>query len=661
MHAATLAWIYSEDTELRSKLDAAVGGLIATQESDGYLGTYTADRRFGLYEDADWDVWSHKYCLIGLLAYHRATGSPEALTTARRAADLLLATFGDAPGQRSILAAGTHVGMAATSVLEPIVGLYQSTADRRYLEFARYIVRAWDEDGGPRVLSTLLDTGRVGDVGNGKAYEMLSNILGLVELARATGDSEALRAAERAWHDVAEHHLYATGTTSFGEHFHHHDELPDSRSVSMGETCVTVTWLQLTAALLAVTGEGQYAEEYERTVLNHLSAAQRPDGSGWCYYSPLDGEREYGSGVSCCISSGPRGMALAPTWVLASDQRHGALVVPWYQSASARLDLGGVPVRVDLTTGSPLRGGARLSFAMERPATFPVRLRVPRWADGFSAGGQVPDGAADGWLTIPARRYAPGESIEVFFGCRPRVVQGSGWNAGRLMLAWGPLVLAYRPRAEVPPAFDTLGDAEPNGDLFDGAPVVTAQVRNRLVEGGGFDAEFRPFATLGADGGRCRVWLAGSEPTLPLSAFHGARQAPATGELADYDDFSFASTERGEGEHAFELVADEPVTFSRVRFVHGRSLVHGGWFDSSIARPVIQVRSAEGAEWRTVARLAGYPATTASDDGGLRAGCSFDVEIPPATAVGLRVVGVGSYGEYPPGRFVTCAGIQAYA
>ena len=60
--------------------------------------------------------------------------------------DLLIATF---PAKKSILAAGTHVGMAATSVLEPIVLLYRFTGDERYLDFARYIVKSWDEPNGP--------------------------------------------------------------------------------------------------------------------------------------------------------------------------------------------------------------------------------------------------------------------------------------------------------------------------------------------------------------------------------------------------------------------------------------------------------------------------------------------------------------------------------
>jgi len=659
IHAATLAWQYGGDPDLRAKLDAVAADLIATQEADGYLGTYVPGMRFGLYEGADWDVWTHKYCLIGLLAYHEATGDQDAIEAARRVGDLLIATFGDGPDQRAIVAAGTHMGMAATSVLEPTVGLFRLTGDPRYLDFARYIVASWDGDGGPRVLSTLLHSGRVFEVGNGKAYEMLSNIVGLADLARVTGESEPLIAAQRAWRDVVDHHLYVTGSASFGEHFHHQDELPDATSVNVGETCVTVTWLQLTQRLLAMTGEAQYAEEFERTVMNHLSAAQLPDGSGWCYYTPLDGAREFGSGVSCCISSGPRGMALAPWWLLAADAAGETLVVSWYTDARASVTLGGEPIDVRLSTGVPLEGGARLAFTMDRPATFAVRLRVPAWASNF-----WPDGSAgsvvDGWLEIPAREYRPGDEVAVAFDVVARIVEGSGWNSGRRSVAWGPLVLGYRPDPREPAVFDTLDSEQVHGTVVDGEPLVYASVHNRFLDGGTpRSVPFSPFAVLGADSLRSRVWLEAQDLDAETSVFHGADADPG-GEFADYDEFSFASSPRDDGPHAFTLRSEQPVQFTRVRFSHGRSLVHGGWFDTSISMPVVEVKVADSAPWEPIATLADYPVTSAEHDGGLVAGQRFEVDVPVTTAVGLRVRGTGSYGEYPPGRFVTCAELQAF-
>ena len=124
LDAASRTWAYTGDERLKTMLDRMVHNLIVMQLPDGYLGTYAADQRW-----TSWDVWVHKYCLLGLLSYYRVTGDKPALEIARNSADLLVKTFGDGPGQRDILRSGTHVGMAATSVLEPMCILYRYTGD----------------------------------------------------------------------------------------------------------------------------------------------------------------------------------------------------------------------------------------------------------------------------------------------------------------------------------------------------------------------------------------------------------------------------------------------------------------------------------------------------------------------------------------------------
>jgi hypothetical protein len=90
LHAASLLWLHSSEPELREKLTRVGTGLMATQGADGYLGTYLPEKRLGLYpgaawdgkswHDSDWDVWVHKYALIGLLSYHGISGDESALT-----------------------------------------------------------------------------------------------------------------------------------------------------------------------------------------------------------------------------------------------------------------------------------------------------------------------------------------------------------------------------------------------------------------------------------------------------------------------------------------------------------------------------------------------------------------------------------------------------
>ncbi|HEY3281331.1 MAG TPA: beta-L-arabinofuranosidase domain-containing protein, partial [Armatimonadota bacterium] len=372
LHAATLAWVYTGDPALKAKLDRVVARLVAAQEPDGYLGTYVPEKRFGLYPDADWDVWSHKYNLIGLLTYYHYTGAAPALTACRKMGDLLIRTFG--PGRKSILSAGTHMGMAATSVLEPMVLLYRTTGDPRYLEFARYIVRSWDEPGGPAILKSLTAHRSVGQTANGKAYEMMSNLVGLCELARATGERRYLVPALNAWEDIVAHQRYLTGTVSYGEHFHASYDLPNTPSASVGETCATVTWLQLNAQLLRLTGAAKYANELERTYYNHLAAAQRPGGAEWCYYTALEGTKPYGPGISCCVSSGPRGMALIPqlSYMTGGTDR---IVVNTLETSRFTTRLGGRQVTLEQKSGFPLSGQTTLTVHTSGPATFAIWVR----------------------------------------------------------------------------------------------------------------------------------------------------------------------------------------------------------------------------------------------------------------------------------------------
>lgn len=261
MHAATLAWVYTGNADLGRKLAYAAAELIQCQEPDGYLGTYAPEKRFGLYRGSDWDVWSHKYCLMGLLTYYQYTGDDLALAACRKMGDLLCRTFG--PDKKSILSAGTHVGMAATSVLEPMVLLYRHTGDERYLDFCRYIVRSWDDPGGPKIVATLLKEKQVNKTANGKAYEMLSNLVGLCELARASGDRKLLEPVLIAWEDIVAKRLYLTGSTSRGEHFPADFDLPNDPEAHPCETCVTTTWVQLNAQLLRLTGESRFGDQLD--------------------------------------------------------------------------------------------------------------------------------------------------------------------------------------------------------------------------------------------------------------------------------------------------------------------------------------------------------------------------------------------------------------
>ena len=112
-----------------------------------------------------------------------------------------------------------------------------------------YILRAWDQPNGPKVVSSLLSTGSVYKTANAKGYEMMSDLVGVLELYRLTGERKLFDAAARAWDDIQANRLYITGTTSSHEHFQADRFLSGEENDAVGEGCATVTWLQTHLAI----------------------------------------------------------------------------------------------------------------------------------------------------------------------------------------------------------------------------------------------------------------------------------------------------------------------------------------------------------------------------------------------------------------------------
>jgi DUF1680 family protein len=686
LHAATLAWVYTGDPALRAKLDETVTELCKCQLEDGYLGTYLEKDRW-----TDWDVWAHKYNLIGLITYMRYTGNLTPLTTCRRMGDLLCNTFGDEPGKKDLIKAGHHVGMAPTSVLEPMVLLYRMTGEPRYLEFCKYILRAWEQPNGPHIISTLLTAKRVDKVGNGKAYEMLSCLNGALEYYRTVGDPKILEACLNAWQDIVDHRLYLTGAASYGELFHDDFDLPNIANV--GETCVTVTWLQFNTQLLRLTGEARFAEQLEHVVLNQLFGAQSCDGTAWGYYVQMEGKKPYSSTLDghCCLSSGPRGVALIPTFAVSTDA--AGVVVNLYDAGTAKLNLRNGTV-VSLLTETLYPGDGHIQMIVNPAANkdFAVKLRIPNWCRTASVRVNGNDlqskPGADGYVALK-RTWRPGDKVELDLKLEPRVIVGNHKNQGKAAVCFGPLVLAADEAlldgtgqkintialagADLA-NLDIKPEPAPEKEMtWPGARVfrVNAATRKQtgaLKSGSPLTIRLIPFADAGSTGEPYRVWLPLPQARGGSLLFTGqeSRSRPGNleGSINDDEPQSFVVTFDGQSapEDWFAVTMDEPARLNRVGFVQGQLFHDGGWFDTSAGKPKIQIQREQRGAWETIGELADYPITTATSQANLKLGQSFTLQLAsPVSALSVRVVGKPACGDNPAQAFSSCAELQAFA
>jgi DUF1680 family protein len=517
LHAACRAWRYSNNIQLKKQMDRVVDILLEYQNNDGYLGTYLPNQYW-----TSWDVWAHKYDLLGLLSYYSITGYQPVLDACVRIGNLLCKTFGTNKGQLNIVDAGYHVGMASCSVLEPMTYLYRFTGDKKYLDFCNYIIDSYESKNGPKIISTLLSLGRVDKVANGKAYEMLSNLIGIVKLYQLTGDEKLLKAVKIAYDDIAHHRLYITGTASKDEYFQDDEIFPAENSDHMGEGCVSTSWLQFSQALFELTGEIKYIDEIEKTIYNHLLAAENPISGCVSYYTALQGLKPYNCSVEghCCLASLPRGIAAIPELVY-SRYTDGGLAVNIYSAGSARdtiVTKKGKNIVVDFSIDIkyPESNKAKIRINTQSNEVYKIALRAPVWCKSFVA---IVNGKK--YIRTPGRYLVLEKSwnkksvIDIIFYRNTRLLDGGKSYAGFIAVKKGARVLAFDRTLNpeignldllklVPGKVYLKRSATKLPDDWSGSDIYDLHA---LYDNQPVILRFVPFAEAGQRGGEVRVWI----------------------------------------------------------------------------------------------------------------------------------------------------------
>ncbi|HET7116157.1 MAG TPA: beta-L-arabinofuranosidase domain-containing protein [Hanamia sp.] len=523
LEAACNVWKVTHNHKLKAQMDRMMYELVNSQSEDGYLGTYTPDNYW-----TSWDVWSHVYNLYGLLAYYTTTGYQPSLEACKRMGDLLCKTFGDKPGQRDIILAGEHVGMAATSVLDPMVELYRYTGEKKYLNFCYYILDSWKQKDGPKIMATLLATGNVNKVADGKAYEMLANLLGLLKLYRVTGDTGFLKPVLIAWNDIVTNRLYITGTTSSFEYFKGDDILPAADTDHVGEGCVTVTWIQVNQNLLDITGELKYIAQIEKSIYNQLFGAENPESGCVSYFTPLMGVKPFSCSITCCTSSVPRGIALLPYFTFGNVKNTPTLMLygpASYKENITTADKKNIALSLQIESGFPYNGNSVITVNTSQTALFPLALRVPSWSRSFIAevDGKEYKGTPNQYLVIK-RVWKPGEKINVSFKIPVQVVTDNKNYPGQIAFERGPQVLAFdnslNLNVELIKKYQfgtgqklvvekpgSKSDADVLPEQWIGKQAYTVNIIDRKKKGANQQFVLVPFADASQTGGDIKVWM----------------------------------------------------------------------------------------------------------------------------------------------------------
>ena len=462
MHSAVPYLGYCGSEKLRASIDRGIDRMLASQEPNGYIGNYPDELRCG----EGWDVWGMKYTMMGLLHYYdmmrrAASGclaslgcgtsrptdvvgvdlrAARALDACKRLCDYLIGEIGpDGKRGRELWQTGNWSGYASSSVLEPVVWLYRRTGEKKYFDFATFIVKGMTEpESGPRLLDLALKGVSVADrngYGNKpethggyvmkrnrwKSYEMMSCYQGILDYVEEAGKVE-VEGRGRQWmsdlrlaaimtaEDIVKEEVNLAGGCACSEAWFHGAGKQHLPYVHLQETCVTTTWMRFCEKLLEVTDDPKWADQIERTFYNAYLGAMKADGSEFAGYTPLSGNRYHGQHhcymhTDCCTANGPRGFLC----FLKEFFRKSGGTATFNFYASALVD------GFDMYSLYPRTDYVRI--VSHTTGALKLRLRIPAWSakTEVKLNGKVMSGIAPGTYFTIENDWKLGDIVEVKF------------------------------------------------------------------------------------------------------------------------------------------------------------------------------------------------------------------------------------------------------
>ncbi len=473
MRGAALCYSYSKDPELYAVLKGAVEDLLSTEDELGRITTYRVEGEFD-----GWDVWVRKYVLLGMQYFIEISDDKEfnqkVIDCMCRQLDYFMSKIGSLDeGKKPITKATRHWrGLNSSSILEPVVRLYNLTGEQKYLDYAGYIVSC----GGCEV-ANVFDLAydkklRLYQYPMTKAYEMTSCFVGLLEYYRIVKNERYLQSIINFADLILEDEFTVIGSSGCTHELFDHSAVrqanPYRGDPRAQETCVTVTLMQFFAQLNLITGDSKYIDALERSLYNGYLGAINTDSaidtsehaSQWMTdhkntpkpfdsYSPLTpgvrgngigGFASFGDGdfYGCCICIGSAGIGVAlKTAVLVSE--NGVVINLFEKGTVTETLANGKNVKLTFDTAYPVCGKVKITVDTDSDEAFTIAIRNPEWSKTTTLCVNGTDlDAASGYMTVD-RVWKSRDIIEIEFDMRAKAIYPIPYGSQVIMnhVLWG--------------------------------------------------------------------------------------------------------------------------------------------------------------------------------------------------------------------------------
>ena len=411
MRGACFIYSYTRNPRLYQILTETVADMMTAQEESGRISTYGVTHEFQA-----WDIWCRKYVLLGMEYYLEICNDKEFSERIKECMcaqlDYIIGKIGKAEeGKKPITKATAHWrGLNSSSLLEPVVRLYKLTGEKKYLDFAAYIVEEGATDIQNIFELAYEDQFYPYQYPVTKAYEMISCFEGLLEYYEVTGIEKYKTSIINFANKILESDFTIIGSCGCTHELFDHSTVRQANTTNgkiAQETCVTVTLMKFMYRMLLLTGDGKYADAFETSLYNAYMGAvntenvvepmvqlEHPDWNieplPFDSYSPLTagarGVRIGGLQVmrdkhyyGCCACIGAAGAGLINKVALVKVTEGFALNL-YIKGEMEGFTQSGTPVQFKIKTDYPVSGQVEVHVEPEVPEEFELRLRVPAWS-----------------------------------------------------------------------------------------------------------------------------------------------------------------------------------------------------------------------------------------------------------------------------------------
>jgi len=463
MRGASLVYQYTKNEELYSILVQTVRDMIASADENGRISSYAVSHEFEA-----WDLWGRKYVLLGM-EYFLEICKDESLKkdiieSMCAQTDYIIDKIGREEGKKEITAATRHWrGLNSSSILEPVVKLYNLTGEKRYFDFAEYIVDIGCTDVANIFELAYQDKFYPYQYPVTKAYEMTSCFEGLIEFYLVTGNEKYKTAIINYANKVLESDFTVIGSSGCTHELFDHSTVRQANTTNgstMQETCVTVTVMKFFYRVFLLTGDSKFADAFETAFYNaylgSLNTEQViessleevcpgciPEPLPFDSYSPLTaGTRGNGIGglkkmsdnhyYGCCACIGSAGIGLVPEMQLLKSEK-GLAINLYINGKVSTATPENKNLSLNFVASYPVSGKIKIEVELQNPEVFEIALRNPAWSKNTEAfvNGQPAD-AENGYIRL-SREWNNGDIIELELDMRTKAIYPIAYGSQILM------------------------------------------------------------------------------------------------------------------------------------------------------------------------------------------------------------------------------------